>query len=262
MAQMAFITGATSGFGAACARLFAQHGWSLILCGRRQERLEALRTELAAIVPVHAIPLDVRDETTVNAAIAALPTDFAAVDVLLNNAGLALGLEPAQRCAMEDWQQMIDTNIKGLLYCTRALLPGMVARDRGHVINIGSVAGNYPYPGGNVYGATKAFVRQFSLNLRADLLGSRVRVTNIEPGLAESEFSLVRFKGQSDKAAQVYAGTQPLQSEDIAELVYWVATRPAHVNINAVELMPVCQAFAPFAISRAESAKDSQGSSG
>lgn len=251
MPQIAFITGATSGFGAACARLFAAHGWKLIVCGRRQDRLEALRAELAATVPVHAVALDVRDEAAVNAAIATLPAEFAEVDVLVNNAGLALGLEPAHQCAMDDWQRMVDTNIKGLLYCTRAILPGMVARDRGHIVNIGSVASNYPYPGGNVYGATKAFVRQFSLNLRADLLGSRVRVTNIEPGMAETEFSLVRFKGEAGKSAQVYAGTQPLQAEDIADVVYWAATRPAHVNINTLEVMPVCQAFGPFAINRA-----------
>ncbi len=251
MSQIAFITGATSGFGAACARQFAAHGWRLIVCGRRQDRLEALRAELAATVPVHAIPLDVRDEAAVNAAIAALPAAFAEVDVLVNNAGLALGLEPAHQCAMADWQQMVDTNIKGLLYCTRALLPGMVARNRGHILNIGSVAGRYPYPGGNVYGATKAFVRQFSLNLRADLLGRQVRVTDIEPGMAETEFSLVRFKGENDKSAKFYEGTQPLQPEDIADIVYWAATRPAHVNINTLEVMPVCQAFGPFAISRA-----------
>ena len=251
MSQIAFITGATSGFGAACARQFAAHGWRLIVCGRRQDRLEALRAELAATVPVHAVALDVRDEAAVNAAIANLPAEFAEVDVLVNNAGLALGLEPAHQCAMADWQQMVDTNIKGLLYCTRAVLPGMVARDRGHIVNIGSVASNYPYPGGNVYGATKAFVRQFSLNLRADLLGTRVRVTNIEPGMAETEFSLVRFKGENTKSAQVYAGTQPLQAEDIADVVYWATTRPAHVNINTLEVMPVCQAFGPFAISRA-----------
>ncbi|HQA27580.1 MAG TPA: SDR family NAD(P)-dependent oxidoreductase [Candidatus Competibacteraceae bacterium] len=251
MANIAFVTGATSGFGAACARLFATHGWKLIICGRRQDRLESLRAELAASVPVHAFPLDVRDEAAVNAAVAALPDEFAAVDLLLNNAGLALGLEPAQRCDMQDWHDMVDTNIKGLLYCTRAILPGMVERNRGHVVNIGSVAGSYPYPGGNVYGGTKAFVKQFSLDLRADLLGTRVRVTNIEPGLAESEFSLVRFKGDSAKAGQVYEGTRPLGPEDIADIVFWVATRPAHVNVNRVEVMPVCQAFAPFAISRA-----------
>jgi len=250
MPQIAFITGATSGFGAACARWFAVQGWRLIVCGRRQERLEQLRVELAAKVPIHAIPLDVRDEAAVNAAVSTLPSEFAEIDVLVNNAGLALGLEPAPQCVMDDWQRMVDTNIKGLLYCTRAILPGMVARDRGHIVNIGSVAGNYPYPGGNVYGATKAFVRQFSLNLRADLLGSRVRVTNIEPGLAESEFSLVRFKGENDKALKIYEGTQPLRPEDIADLVYWAVSRPAHVNINTLEVMPVCQAFAPFAISR------------
>ena len=250
MANIAFITGATSGFGAACARQFAAHGWKLVICGRRRERLEALRAELAATVPVHAFPLDVRDEAAVNAAVAALPSEFAAVDLLLNNAGLALGLEPAQRCNMQDWHDMVDTNIKGLLFCTRAILPGMVERNRGHIVNIGSVAGSYPYPGGNVYGGTKAFVKQFSLDLRADLLGTRVRVTNIEPGLAESEFSLVRFNGDSAKASQVYAGTQPLTPEDIADIVFWVATRPEHVNVNRLEVMPVCQAFAPFAVSR------------
>lgn len=250
MSHIVFITGATSGFGAACARQFAAHGWRLIVCGRRQDRLEALRAELAATVPIHTVPLDVRDEAAVDAAVAALPADFAEVDVLVNNAGLALGLEPAHRCPMADWQQMVDTNIKGLLYCTHAILPGMVARNRGHIINIGSVAGSYPYPGGNVYGATKAFVRQFSLNLRADLLGSRVRVTTIEPGMAETEFSLVRFKGESAKADQVYEGTQPLRPEDIADIVYWTATRPTHVNINTLEVMPVSQAFGPFAISR------------
>ena len=248
--QIAFITGATSGFGAACARRFAAEGWRLILCGRRQERLDELRTELAATTPVHAFPLDVRDEAAVNAAMAALPAEFAEVDLLVNNAGLALGLEPAQRCDMQDWQDMVDTNIKGLLFCTRAILPGMVERNRGHVVNIGSVAGTYPYPGGNTYGATKAFVKQFSLNLRADLLGTNVRVTNIEPGMAETEFSLVRFKGNDGKADQVYQGVEPLSAEDIADTVYWAATRPARVNINSIELMPVCQAFAPFAISR------------
>ncbi len=250
MSQIAFITGATSGFGAACARLFAANGWSLVLCGRRRERLDALRAELAEAAPVHAVALDVRDEAAVNAAVAALPAEFAEIDLLVNNAGLALGLEPAHRCDMEDWQRMVDTNIKGLMYCTRAVLPGMVARDRGHIVNIGSVAGTYPYPGGNVYGATKAFVKQFSLNLRADLLGTRVRVTNVEPGLAESEFSLVRFKGDAGKANKTYEGTQPLRPEDIADIVYWAATRPGHVNLNSIEVMPVCQATGPFAISR------------
>jgi NADP-dependent 3-hydroxy acid dehydrogenase YdfG len=250
MSQIALITGATSGFGAACARRFAAEGWRLILCGRRQERLDELRIELAAMAPVYTFPLDVRDEKAVNAAVAALPAEFAEIDLLVNNAGLALGLEPAQRCDMQDWQDMIDTNIKGLLYCTQAILPGMVERNRGHIINIGSVAGNYPYPGGNVYGGTKAFVKQFSLNLRADLLGAKVRVTNVEPGMAETEFSLVRFKGDDSKAGRIYEGAQPLRPEDVADVVYWAATRPAHVNINRVEVMPVCQAFSPFAIHR------------
>ncbi|MBK8181392.1 MAG: SDR family NAD(P)-dependent oxidoreductase [Candidatus Competibacteraceae bacterium] len=251
MSKIAFITGATAGFGAASARLFAANGWRLILCGRRQERLEALRAELSSRVSVHAIPLDVRDEAAVNAAVTGLPAEFAEVDLLLNNAGLALGLEPAHRCDMEDWQRMVDTNIKGLMYCTRAILPGMVDRNRGHVVNIGSVAGTYPYPGGNAYGATKAFVKQFTLNLRADLLGTQVRATNIEPGLAETEFSLVRFKGNGDKAAKIYESVEPLRAEDIAEIVYWAATRPAHVNLNSIEVMPVCQAFSPFSIHRA-----------
>lgn len=251
MSKIAFITGATAGFGAASARLFAANGWRLILCGRRQERLEALRAELSSRVSVHAIPLDVRDEAAVNAAVTGLPAEFAEVDLLLNNAGLALGLEPAHRCDMEDWQRMVDTNIKGLMYCTRAILPGMVDRNRGHVVNIGSVAGTYPYPGGNAYGATKAFVKQFTLNLRADLLGTQVRATNIEPGLAETEFSLVRFKGNDDKAAKIYESVEPLRAEDIAEIVYWAATRPAHVNLNSIEVMPVCQAFSPFSIHRA-----------
>ncbi len=250
MSQIALITGATSGFGAACARRFAAEGWQLLLCGRRQERLDELRIELAAMTPVHAFPLDVRDEAAVKAAIAALPAEFAAIDLLVNNAGLALGLEPAQRCDMQDWEDMVDTNIKGLLYCTRAVLPGMVERNRGHIVNIGSVAGNYPYPGGNVYGGTKAFVKQFSLNLRTDLLGTKVRVTNVEPGMAETEFSLVRFKGDDSKAGRIYDGAQPLAAADIADVVYWAATRPAHVNINRVEVMPVCQAFSPFAIHR------------
>lgn len=247
---IALITGATSGFGAACARHFAAAGWDLIICGRRSTLLEARAAELSQTVRVQALTLDVRNVEAVNASIAALPAEFAAIDLLVNNAGLALGLQPAQNCPLQDWEDMIDTNIKGLIYCTRAVLPGMLERGCGHIINIGSVAGNYPYPGGNVYGGTKAFVKQFSLNLIADLLGTPVRVTNVEPGMAETEFSLVRFKGDSAQAARVYEGTQPLQAEDIAEVVYWAATRPAHVNINRIEVMPVSQGFAPFAMSR------------
>ena len=181
---------------------------------------------------------------------AALPAEFAEIDVLVNNAGLALGLQPAHQADPEDWERMVDTNIKGLMYCTRALLPGMVARNRGHVVNLGSTAGEWPYPGGNVYGGTKAFVRQFSLNLKADLIGTGVRVSEIEPGLSESEFSLVRFGGDAAKAKAVYAGTQPLTPQDIADTVHWVVSRPAHVNINTISMMPTCQAFASLAVKR------------
>lgn len=241
------VTGATAGFGAAIARRFAAHGANLAICGRRAERLEALKAELGA-VPVHAVALDVRDGAAVAAFAAALPWP---VDLLVNNAGLALGLEPAQAAGLDDWEAMIDTNLKGLMYMTRAILPGMVERDRGHVVNISSVAGTYPYPGGNMYGATKAAVTQFSLNLIADLVKTRVRVTNLEPGLCGgSEFSEVRFHGDAEKAAKVYEGTTPLTSEDIAEAVFWAASLPAHVNINRIEMMPVCQASGPFAIHR------------
>lgn len=250
MAQTVFITGATSGFGAAAARRFAKAGWQIIVSGRREERLKALVEELAPQTAVHPLVLDVRDAEAVARAVAALPTAFAEIDILLNNAGLALGLEPAHEAKLDDWEQMVDTNIKGLMYVTRAVLPGMVERRRGHVVNIGSIAGSWPYPGGNCYGATKAFVQQFSRNLRADLPGKGVRVTNIEPGLAETEFSVVRFKGDRDKAGQVYAGTQPLTPEDIAEIVFWTTQLPAHVNINAVEVMPTSQSWSALTISR------------
>ncbi|MBL28948.1 MAG: NAD(P)-dependent oxidoreductase [Rhodospirillaceae bacterium] len=243
-----FITGATAGFGAAAARRFSADGAKVIITGRRKDRLDALKNELSS--PVHAIELDVRDRGAVEAAIAGLPNEFASIDVLLNNAGLALGLGPAYEVAMEDWEQMIDTNIRGLLYCTRAILPGMVERNRGHVINLGSVAGTYPYPGGNVYGGTKAFVHQFSLNLRADLLGKNVRVTSVEPGMAETEFSEVRFKGDKGKAAGVYADMQPMTADDIANVIHFVATCPPHLNVNTIELMPTQQAFAAFAVNR------------
>ena len=245
MSRTILITGATAGFGNACARLFAKQGWRLILTGRRAERLQALEQELGDAV-IATLILDVGEREEVFHQLADLPP----VDVLLNNAGLALGMEPAWDVSIDDWDRMIDTNIKGLTYCTRALLPGMVERNSGHVINIGSTAGSWPYPGGNVYGGTKAFVEQFSRNLRADLHGTAVRVTYIAPGMAESEFSEVRFKGDKEKAAQVYRGTQPLQSEDIAETVYWVVARPAHVNINAIELMPVKQAWNALAVHR------------
>ncbi len=247
--MIVFVTGASAGFGAAIARRFAADGAQVIISGRRGDRLRKLAAELGP----RALPLefDVRDRRSVEAAVASLPTDFAEVDVLVNNAGLALGLEPAQAALLEDWEQMVDTNIKGLMYMTRALLPGMVARKRGHIVNLGSIAGEWPYPGGNVYGATKAFVRQFSLNLRADLLGTQVRVTDVEPGLSSgTEFSNVRFHGDDARAGKVYENTAPLTADDIAETVHWVAMRPAHVNINTVSLMPTCQAFSPLAIHR------------
>ena len=247
MSRTILITGATAGFGSACAHLFAERGWQLILVGRRAERLQALQQELGKVT-LATLALDVRDREEVFRQLGDLPR----VDVLLNNAGLALGLEPAWDVDINDWDTMIDTNIKGLTYCTRALLPGMVERNSGHVINIGSTAGSWPYPGGNVYGGTKAFVEQFSRNLRADLHGTAVRVTYIAPGMAESEFSDVRFKGDRKKAAQVYRGTKPLTPADIAQTIFWAVERPAHVNINAIELMPVCQAWNALAVHRDE----------
>lgn len=244
-----FVTGATAGFGLAIARRFAADGCRVIAAGRRSDRLQALKAELGDLV--QTIELDVRSLSAVEQAMASLPQAFAGIDILVNNAGLAVGLEPAQRADLDDWERMVDTNIKGLMYCTRAILPGMVARKRGHVVNIGSTAGEFPYPGGNAYGATKAFVRQFSNNLRADLLGTPVRVTYVAPGLAGgTEFSQVRFKGDEAKAASVYANTQPLTAEDVADSVHWAATRPPHVNINEITLMPVCQAFGPLAVHR------------
>jgi len=245
-----FITGASSGFGAACARMFAKEGCRLILTARRIDPLIALQEELSVNCDVHIIPLDVRDREAVQGAISSLPERFRDIDVLLNNAGLALGLAPAHQVDLDDWDTMVDTNIKGLMYCTRFLLPGMVARNRGHIVNIGSVAGEWPYPGGNVYGGTKAFVTHFSRNLRADLLGTNVRVTCIEPGMAETEFSQVRFKGDAIKAAGVYRGTRPLKGEDIAETVRWVVSQPPHVNVNTLEVMSIDQSWGPFAIHR------------
>lgn len=247
--MIVFVTGASAGFGAAIARTFVKGGHRVIAAARRKERVVALSNELGdALLPVE---LDVRDENAVRNAVAALPEAFAQIDVLVNNAGLALGLEPAQRANLDDWKNMIDTNCTGLVTVTHAILPGMIERNRGHVFNMGSVAGTYPYAGGNVYGATKAFVRQFSLNLRADVAGTALRVTDIEPGLVGgTEFSNVRFKGDDSKAATVYKDVQALTPEDIADAIYWIATRPAHVNINAIEMMPVAQTFAPLQIHR------------
>jgi 3-hydroxy acid dehydrogenase/malonic semialdehyde reductase len=246
--MIVFVTGATSGFGQATARLFAREKAKVIGTGRRKERLDQLRAELGE----NFLPLefDVTSRNEVEQALRSLPKDFAAVDVLVNNAGGAVGLDPAQSADLEDWETMIDTNIKGLVYCTRLLLPGMVERNRGHIVNLGSVAAEFPYPGGNVYCAVKAFVHQFSYALRSDVLGTNVRVTDIQPGLAKTEFSEVRFKGDTKRAEAVYEGTQPLTAEDIADAIYWCVTRPAHVNINVIQLMPVYQAFAPLAVKR------------
>ena len=247
--MIALITGATAGFGAAIARRFVKDGHKVIITGRRVERLTALTKELGA---ANCLPLafDVADREACLAAINTLPENFAALDVLVNNAGGAKGLDPVHKANLDDWDWMVDVNIKGLMYMTRAVTPGMVARGKGLVVNIGSVAGTYPYPAGNAYGGVKAFVHQFSLNLRADLVGTGVRVTSLEPGLAETEFSLVRFKGDEEKAAAVYKGTKPLTAEDIAEIVSWVAALPDHININVLEVMTEKQAFGPFVIKR------------
>jgi 3-hydroxy acid dehydrogenase/malonic semialdehyde reductase len=245
-----FVTGATAGFGEATTRRFVRDGHKVVAAARRADRLSHLAKSLGED---HVLPLvlDVSRRQAVIDAVQSLPEPFREIDVLVNNAGLALGLEPADRADLDDWETMVDTNIKGLLYVTHALLPGMAARQRGHIVNLGSVAANYPYPGGNVYGGTKAFVRQFSLNLRADLLGKGVRVTAIEPGMCGgTEFSTVRFGGDQQKADKVYEGIHALSADDIAETIFWVATLPSHINVNTLELMPVNQAFAPFAVKR------------
>lgn len=243
------VTGATAGFGAAFARRFIKDGHKVIATGRRTERLEALKQELGD--NLHIAALDVTDKEAVAGFVASLPTAWQKIDVLVNNAGLALGLSPAWDANLQDWDTMIATNITGLIHMTRAILPQMVARDDGLILNLGSVAGEYPYPGGHVYGGTKAFVRQFSLNLRADLVGRNIRVTDIEPGLVGgSEFSSVRFGGDESKAHAVYQGTTPLNPDDIAETASWLVSLPAHMNINRIEMMPTCQASGPFSVKR------------
>lgn len=268
--RVVMVTGASAGFGAAIARRFAADGDRVVVTARRMDNLTDLASELGPdVLPV---PLDVRDRAAVSRAVATLPADFAAIDVLVNNAGLALGLEPAHEADLSDWEQMLDTNCRGLLFCTRAVLPGMVERRRGHVVNLGSIAATWPYPGGNVYGATKAFVHQLSLNLRADLHGTGVRVTCIEPGMSGGTrlqcsgdevastqggragsgggFSTVRFHGDQAQADRLYAGAEPLTPDDVAEAVHWAVAQPAHVNVNTIELMPVAQSFGPLPVHR------------
>jgi 3-hydroxy acid dehydrogenase / malonic semialdehyde reductase len=247
--MIVLITGASSGFGEEMVRVFVRGGHRVIAAARRTEKLAALAKELGgAVLP---ITLDVTQTETIPSVLAQLAVGWKNIDVLINNAGLALGLAAAQQASLDDWDRMIATNNRGLVHMTHAVLPGMVERRSGTVINLGSTAGTYPYPGGNVYGASKAFVEQFSLNLRSDLAGTGVRVTTIAPGLCGgTEFSQVRFKGDQTAATKVYEGTQPLTAQDIAETAYWIATLPKHVNINHIEMMPVCQSFSGFTIQR------------
>jgi serine 3-dehydrogenase/3-hydroxy acid dehydrogenase/malonic semialdehyde reductase len=246
--MIVFITGATAGFGAAMARTFVQNGHKVLISGRREDRLQALSAELGDAA--RPVVLDVTDKASIRAALDGLPAEWRAIDVLINNAGLALGVTPAHTSSLEDWDTMIATNVSGLVAMTRAILPDMVQRGSGTVINLGSVAGATPYPGGNVYGATKAFVEQFTLNLRADLVGTGVRATNLAPGLCGgTEFSNVRLKDDA-AAAKVYEGTEPLTAEDIANTAYWIATLPPHININRIEMMPTCQGYGPLNIKR------------
>ncbi|MCJ8157609.1 SDR family NAD(P)-dependent oxidoreductase [Sphingomonas sp. LaA6.9] len=249
MTGTVLITGATAGIGAAAARRFASAGWKVIATGRRQERLERLVGEIGAD-KVHACAFDMRDDAAIDAAISALPQNFRDIDVLINNAGLALGTGPAQESDLSQWRQMIDTNITGLVTITHRLLPILIAR-KGAILNISSTAATYPYRGGNTYGGTKAFVSQFSLGLRSDLHGTGVRVTSIEPGMVETEFTVVRTGGDQAASDALYGGADPMTAEDIAETLHWVATQPAHLNVNRIELMPVSQSFAGFQVVRA-----------
>ncbi|MGO2341132.1 MAG: SDR family NAD(P)-dependent oxidoreductase [Psychrobacter sp.] len=246
------ITGASAGFGKALAERLVANGHQVIGCARRLDKLNALATTLGdAFLPV---VMDVSDTDTIPQIIADLPEKFRQIDVLVNNAGLALGTEPAQNAKLEDWMRMTDTNIKGLMALTHAVLPAMVARDSGYIINVGSIAGSWPYFGGNVYGATKAFVKQFSLNLRADLLGTQVRVTNLEPGnVGGTEFSNVRYHGDDAKAAQVYNGFKNMTGDDIGDILIWLIESPAHINVNRLEVMPVAQTYNGLTIAKDDS---------
>ncbi|HIK03287.1 MAG TPA: SDR family oxidoreductase [Trichormus sp. M33_DOE_039] len=243
--QIVLITGASSGIGAACARVFAEAGAKLILAARRLDKLEELVETLGvASDQVHLIQLDVRDRLAVESAISNLPPTWSDIDILINNAGLSRGLDKLHEGDFQDWEEMIDTNVKGLLYLTRYVVPGMVKRDRGHVVNIGSIAGHQTYPGGNVYCSTKAAVKAISEGLKQDLLGTRIRVTSVDPGMVETEFSDVRFHGDTERAKKVYQGVTPLTPDDVADVVFFCATRSPHVNINEVIMMPVDQASA------------------
>ena len=248
MTKTILITGATSGIGAASARRFARDGWKVVATGRRQDRLDRLADELGDIL--HPIAFDIRDPQAIEAAIDGLPEGFGEIDVLLNNAGLALGTEAAQDAKLSNWRQMIDTNITGLVTITHKLLPTLIAR-KGVILNLSSVAATYPYRGGNAYGGTKAFVRQFSLGLRSDLHGTGVRVASIEPGMIETEFTLVRT-GNQEASDALYKGVEPMTAEDSADILHWIATLPPHININAIEMMPVNQSFAGFQVARAD----------
>ena len=252
MTKTALITGATSGFGAAAARRFAKAGWKVIATGRRADRLQKLVDELGAD-NIHAAAFDMRKPDEIDKALAALPAGFRDIDLLINNAGLALGTAPAQKASLEQWSQMIETNVTGLAAMTHRMLPKLIER-KGAVINISSVAASYPYPGGNVYGGTKSFVVQFSLGLRSDLHGTGVRVTSVEPGMAETEFTLVRTGGNREVSDKMYQGANPMTSENIADTLFWIATLPPHLNINRIELMPVNQSFSPFQVYRGEQA--------
>ncbi|MDB1126010.1 SDR family oxidoreductase [Vibrio algarum] len=242
------ITGATSGFGLATARKFADNGYPLILTGRRAERLSALADELAQLTPVYTYQLDVRDSEQVCKLIDALPPEFKRIEVLVNNAGLALGASPADQADLKDWHTMIDTNVTGLVNVTHTLLPILKAQPKASIINLASIASNWSYPGAHVYGASKAFVQQFSRNLRSDFAGTGIRVTSLEPGLSESEFSLVRFNGDQEKYNAIYEDTNALQPEDIADIIFWVAEQPSHININSLEVMPTSQAWDSFKV--------------
>ena len=243
MSKIVLVTGATSGFGWGIASLFAQNGYKVVATGRRQERLDELKAKFENI---YTLKMDITDKKCVFDAISTLPQEYKNVDILVNNAGLALGLEGANEANLDDWEIMVNTNIKGLLYVTKAVLPQMKERKSGYIFNIGSIAGNWPYFGANVYGATKAFVKQFSLNLRNDLKGTNIRVTNIEPGFAQTEFSLVRFKGDKQKADSVYENITALSAEDIAKVIFSCVNLPPHVNINNLEVMPTSQTWAGF----------------